>query len=310
MLEKNGTRFGIAIPQTFDVGEPVDLELIDRHLRRTEALGFESTWTQDGALGTMQTLDPLTLLAHASGATEKMALGVSVLVLPWRDPVHLAKAVATIDQLSRGRVQLGVGIGGGPDQYPAFGIEAAGRVTRFEECLGLLKRLWTESEIDFEGRFWQLDGATVEPKPVQKPHVPIWFGARVDAALDRAARLGDAWMGAGSSSSASYKKAIARMREFLALHDRDPSSFRLAKRVYVAVDESKAVAREKLEQWFASYYHAGEMAAKVSIFGTPAEVVDGLGELIDERPDMLMLNPVYDLMEHAERLAEDVIPSI
>ena len=310
MLEKNGTRFGIAIPQTFEIGAPVDLDLIDQHLRRTEALGYESTWTQDGPLGTMQTLDPLTLLAHAAGVTERMGLGVSVLVMPWRDPIHLAKMMATIDQLSRGRAMLGVGIGGQQEAYPAFGITPAGRVSRFEESLELLKLLWTQSDVTFDGRFWQLTGATVEPKPVQNPHIPIWFGAHVDAGLRRAARLGDAWMGAGASSGDAFKVAIAQMREYLSEYNRDADTYILGKRVYVAVDESREVAGRKLEKWFASYYHAPDMAREVSVFGTASEVADGLGELVAQQPDMLMLNPVYDLLEHAERLAEEIIPAI
>ena len=310
MLEKNGTRFGIAIPQTFEVGAPVDLALIDEHLRRTESLGYESTWAQDASLGTMQTLDPLTLLARAASVTQRMRLGVSVLVMPWRDPIHLTKAMATIDHLSGGRAMLGVGIGGQVGAYPAFGITPGRRVDRFEESIELLKRLWTESDVSFDGRFWQLEGVTVEPKPVQKPHVPIWFGAHVDAALRRSARLGDAWMGAGASTSAAFKDAIGKMREYLDEYGRDPSTYRLAKRVYIAIDASKVVAGKKLEQWFASYYHAPEMARKVSVFGTESEVIDGLGELLAEKPDMLMFNPVYDLMDHAERLARDVIPGI
>ena len=310
MLISKGTRFGIAMPQMFHAGTTVDVAMVGEHLRLVESLGYESAWVQDQSTGTMQVLDPLTLLAHAASCTKVVKLGVSVLVMPFRNPINLAKSMATLDHLSGGRMILGVGIGGNQAQYPAFGITSHRRVTRFEESIELLKRLWTESSLSLDGEFWRGEDITVEPKPVQKPRIPIWFGGQAEPALERSARMGDAWMGAGSSSIAQYKWAIAKMREYLAALDRDPAQYTLGKRVYVAIDKDKETAAGKLRHWFAGYYGDAELATKVSIYGNEGAVVDGLGELMEEAPDMLMLNPVYDLLEHPQRLASDIIPKL
>jgi alkanesulfonate monooxygenase SsuD/methylene tetrahydromethanopterin reductase-like flavin-dependent oxidoreductase (luciferase family) len=145
---------------------------------------------------------------------------------------------------------------------------------------------------------------------MQRPHIPVWFGARADAALRRSARLGDGWMGAGGSSIAAFKEAIAKVRAHLDELGRDRAGFPLSKRVYIALDKDRKSAARKLEQWFASYYGTAEFALEVSVYGAESEVTDGLGELMRSRPDMLMLNPVYDLLEHPERLAKDVIPKL
>jgi len=309
MLDHDGTRFGIAVAQMFPRGTPVDLELVREHLRTCEALGYESAWVQDQTVGTMQTLDPLTLLAYAATVTERMRLGVSVLVLPLRNPLNLAKTAATLDRLSGGRLIVGVGVGGGVARYPAFGLSPEGRAARFEESLEILRRLWRDPEVDFEGRFFRLEGVASEPKPVQSP-LPVWFGAHVEPALRRAVRMGDGWMGAGASSSADFKRAIAAVRRYLDESGRDRASFPLSKRVYIAVDADKRAAREKLRAWFDHYYGDAEMAERVSLFGSEQAIADGLGALLDERPHMLMLNPVYDVLEQAERLARDVVPKL
>ena len=152
MLIGSKTRVGIAVPQMFPDGR-IDMDLVSRHLKLVESLGYDSVWTMDGLVATMPTLDPFTLLSYASTVTEKVKLGISVLVMPFQTPVHLAKISASLDQLSGGRLIVGVGIGSGTENYPAFGIDPQYRVTRLEDAVNLLKRLWTESEVSFQGRF-------------------------------------------------------------------------------------------------------------------------------------------------------------
>ena len=152
MLAKGKTRFGIAIPQMFPGGS-IDMSLVSEHLRQAESLGYESVWVQDQVIGSMPTLDPVSLLAYAAAITSKVKLGVSVLVKPFRSPVLLAKNTAILDQMTGGRLILGIGIGGHVDKYPVFGMTPERRVTRFEEGIRLMKRLWTESEVDYSGPF-------------------------------------------------------------------------------------------------------------------------------------------------------------
>ena len=174
----------------------------------------------------------------------------------------------------------------------------------------MVKRLWTESDVDFQGRFWQLNKLTIEPKPLQKPHPPIWFGAHAAAALKRAVRMGDGWMGAGSSSTPAFKEALKTIRGYLDEDGRNPASFPLAKRVYIAVDRDKEGASRKLQEWFAKYYGDAALALKVSIFGPEEECIERLGEIVSEDLDLIMFNPVYDLLDQAARLARDIIPKL
>lgn len=303
------TRVGIAVPQMFPYG-PVDMSLVERHLNLVESLGYDSVWTQDSVLGTMDTLDPFTLLAYASTVTERVGLGISVLVTPFQNPIHLSKISASLDQLSRGRLILGVGIGGHEEKYPAFGFDAQHRVTRFEHTLELVKRLWTEPTVTFKDRFWDLRNVSINPKPLQAPRPPIWFGAHAEPALERAVRVGDGWMGAGSSSTNAFKRAIAHIRTYMAEFGRDPSQFPLGKRVYVAIDDDRERAARRLEEWFDGYYHDAARARKVAVFGSVEEVLDGLGRIMEEDPDMIMFNPVFNLLDHAERLATDIVPRL
>lgn len=309
LLAGKKTKVGIAVPQMFPYG-PVDMEFVAQHLRLVESLGYDGVWTQDSVLGTMDTLDPFTLLAYASTVTESVSLGISVLVTPFQHPIHLAKISASLDQLSRGRLILGVGIGGHEDKYPAFGFNAQHRVTRFEHTLELVKRLWTETSVTFKDRFWDLQNVSINPKPLQSPRSPIWFGAHAEPALERAVRVGDGWMGAGSSSTNAFKRAIGHIRSYMAEVGKDPSTFPLGKRVYVAIDNDRERAARRLEEWFGGYYHDAARARKVSVFGSEEEVIDGLGRIMEEDPDMLMFNPVFDLVDHAERIASDIVPKL
>ena len=139
----------------------------------------------------MPTLGPIETMTYAAACTEQIRLGCVVFVTLLHSPVHLAKSLSTLDQLSRGRIEVGVGTGGRDRMFSAFEVDPASLVARFTEGLRLMKALWTEPRVTFEGRFWQLDGATMEPKPFQKPNPPIWFGANHPAALRRAVRYGD-----------------------------------------------------------------------------------------------------------------------
>ena len=308
MLTRGNTRFGIAIPQMFPDGK-IDMDLVSTHLKHVESLGYESVWVQDQMIGDMTTLEPFTLMTFASTVTTNMKIGVSVLVMPYRAPIHLAKFSASVDQISGGRLMLGIGIGGG-ESYPAFGFNADHRVTRFEEGIDLLKRLWTESEVKFDGKFWQMDKVTVEPKPLQKPHPPLIFGAHAPAALKRAVKLGNGWMGAGSSPIPVFKQSLNDIRGFMDEAGVSQSDFSLSKRVYIAVDRDKEKAKRKLMEWFAQYYGSAELALKTAIWGPEDECIERLGEIYSGNLDLMMFNAVYDLVDQASKLAEDIIPKL
>lgn len=302
-------QFGIAIPQIFS--EPrVDTGALQAFLRRAETLGYHSAWVQEQILGPAVTLEPVTLLSYAAAVTRTLRVGPAVLLTPLRNPVHLAKSLSTLDHLCEGRLTVGVGIGGNTRIYPAFGIAAEHRVARFVEGIRVMRRLWTEERVTFEGKFWKLQDAAMEPKPVQKPHPPLWFGARVPAAIQRAVELGDGFMGAGSSTLAEFTEQVAHLRAALAAAGRDPSRFPVSKRLYLAVEDDKVRGWERMRDWFGRYYRNAAMADRVAFVGDVNECVQRLREIRAAGAGLILLNPVFDEMRHLEVLASRVLPAL
>jgi alkanesulfonate monooxygenase SsuD/methylene tetrahydromethanopterin reductase-like flavin-dependent oxidoreductase (luciferase family) len=227
-----------------------------------------------------------------------------------RNPLQLAKSLASLDQLSQGRLIVGVGIGGPHIPEAAFGVNPERRARRFVEALQVMKALWTQPRATVSGDFWRFEKIAMEPKPVQQPHPPIWFGAREEVALRRAVRHGDGWMGAGSSSSADFVHQYETLRRLLDEAGRDPATFAISKRVYLAVDDDRDRAGRRLREWFAARYRSADMAPRVSIWGSRAECIDKLAELVRAGARHLMLNPVFDELEHLELLACEVMPHL
>src|ERR1700742_4640987 len=168
-------KFAIAIPQFFGDGQ-FDPAAFRQYLARAEELGFDSAWTQEGVLGTGPQISPLEAMTYAAACTERIRLGCVVFVSTLHSPVHLAKSVASLDQLSQGRIDVGVGTGGRGRPFAAFGVDPARYVTRFTEGLALMKALSTHGRATSDGEFWQLRDTAMEPKPAQKPSPPVWLG--------------------------------------------------------------------------------------------------------------------------------------
>lgn len=139
--------------------------------------------------------DPLVAHAFVAAATSRIRLATGVLLLPQRNPVYTAKHVATLDWLSGGRLDLGIGVGWSLQEIAACGVPTEHRGARCDEYVAVMKALWTQPLSRHSGRFYELPECRQYPKPVQEPHPPLWFGGWTDAALDRAARLGDGWYG-------------------------------------------------------------------------------------------------------------------
>ena len=306
---KRRVELGVAIPQTRLDGA-FDVEKLRGFLARAEALGVQSAWVVEQVLGSIRSLEPVALLTYAAACTERLRLGSAVLLTALRSPVHLAKSLATLDHLSGGRLTVGVGLGGNPRIYPAFGLQAARRAARFAEGLRLMKRLWTDERVTFEGEFFKLQNASMEPKPLQKPHPPLWFGGHHPNALRRAVELGDGFIGAGSVSTATFLGEVKLLKSLLEEAGRDPARFPLGKRVYIAVDHDRARAGRRLAEWFGAFYGKPELAAEVSVWGDPGECVDRLSELTAAGVGFLMLNPVFDESEQLEQFASRIAPKL
>jgi|SRR5579875_3659870 len=303
--------FAISIPQFVGDGE-FDPAALRHFLRRADELGYDSAWTQEQVLGSMPTLGALEVMTYAAACTERLRLGCAVFVTPLHIPVQLAKSLSSLDQLSRGRLEIGVGTGGQRRPFEAYGITGEGLVTRFTEGLRLMKALWTQDSVDFDGRFWQLHDQSMQPKPFQKPHPPIWFGAAHPNAVRRAVRHGNGYFGAGSSTTAQFANLVPVVREALDEAGRDPADFRIAKRVYVVVDDSAARARERVSTALGRIYGGFGLPdlTPVAVYGPPEDCIRGARAVIDAGAEMILFTPLADSQEQMERLAADVIPQL
>jgi probable F420-dependent oxidoreductase len=182
-------RIGIGLGTQTLVG---DAERYLPFLDHLEALGFDSLWLSERLTGPAP--DPLVALAVAAGRTRKLKLGTGVLVLPGRNPVVLAKELASLDRLSNGRLLPAVGIGAPvPAEHRAFGVDRTERAALFDESLGLIRRLWTEDRVDHDGPRFHVEGVSLRPKPLQDP-VDVWLGGGSPSELRRVGRLGDGWL--------------------------------------------------------------------------------------------------------------------
>ena len=241
-----------------------------------EDLGYDSLWANDhvviprevrtpypyGATGRhpfaqdVPYLEGLTVLAFVAGWTRRLGLGISVLILPQRNPVLAAKVAASLDVLSKGRLILGVGSGWLAEEFEALDMPFAQRGARTDEFLRVMKALWTEDHPRFQGRFYTLEDVIFYPKPVQKPHMPLWIGGEANGALRRAAALGDSYHPADRGLEPFEKVAerYKRVQELARGYGRDPSSieFTLRTTVNFARDGVPAVVRR-----FQEYRQAG-----------------------------------------------------
>ena len=305
------TPCGIELPQVFFDG-PVDMEHIRKFATRAETLGYDSLWLQERIIGDFIMLEPVTLLSYVAAITTKLRLGTSVILLTLRNPIQLAKAYATLDCMSGGRAVLGIGLGGGHlgSHEEIFGYSPERRVTRFTEAVQIMKLLWTEPKASFHGYFWNFDNVSMEPKPIQKPRLPIWFGGHHENALRRAVKYGDGWMGAGSSSSSAFVRESAMIRRFLDEAKRDPAAFGVAKRVYLAVDNDKTRAERSLREWFARRYKNADLGPKVSIWGSREECTEKIQEIVRAGAQHIVFNPMFDEMEHLDICAKEIMPHL
>ena len=200
-------KVGISIPRL------PDAEGIRRFARRAEELGFESVLTGDHILlpteGTNQYpytadgsfsrpsdepfLETMTTLGYLAACTETIRLGSTVIILPYRNPLVQAKMFASLDVLTNGRMICGVGVGWLEKEFDTLGVSYAERGPLSDEFLQIFKALWTQAEPEFHGKYYHIEGIQFYPKPVQKPHIPIWVGGHSRPALRRAARFGDCW---------------------------------------------------------------------------------------------------------------------
>jgi len=234
-------KIGFAVPVSGSWATPENMMNV---AQRAEQLGYHSLWTfqrllspVDGHWGqTYRSVqDPIVTLAYLAGHTEQIRLGVAVLNLPYVAPVLLAKQLATLDIVSRGRLDAGLGIGWSDEEYTAVGVSKQHRGRRADEFISLLKKLWTQDVVEHEGEFYRVPPSRVEPKPVQRPHPPILLGGTAPAALRRAGRACDGWVSSSRADLTTIGESVAVIKAAAAEAGRDPESLRFVCRGVVQV---------------------------------------------------------------------------
>ncbi|QRP48453.1 LLM class flavin-dependent oxidoreductase [Amycolatopsis sp. FDAARGOS 1241] len=298
-------RYAIAIPQYYSDGS-FDPGAFREYLARAEEAGYHSAWTQEAVFGRRPQLSPMEAMTFAAACTDTLRLGCTVFVSTLHIPAQLAKSTASLDQLSRGRLEMGVGSGGKNRPYAAFGMQPDRYLARFTEGVELLKALWTQETVDHDGDFWQLSGAGITPRPFQKPHPPLWFGGSGPKALRRALDLGTGFFGAGSTPTTAFADQVRFVRS-----ENPRPDFEIAKRVYIAIDADAARARERVNAELTALY--GGLSPDVeaaAIAGTPDDCVRAVREVLDAGAELVLFTPLFDQAEHADLIAREIIPAL
>jgi probable F420-dependent oxidoreductase len=206
-------RLGINIP---NLGKPTSAENIARVAHKAEELGYDTIWTTERLLvpvnpssgyGGMEGIpipeqykiqtDPLDALSFAAAVTKRVGLGTSVLDLPFYNPVMLARRITTVDILSGGRLRVGMGQGWSPEEFKAAGVPMKERGRRADEAIDIMHTIWKDDPVEFQGKYFSIPPATIQPKPVQKPHPPIYLAAFAPSAMKRVATRADGWLPVG-----------------------------------------------------------------------------------------------------------------
>ena len=246
---------------------------------RTEALGFHSVWVGDSVVAKPR-LDALTTLAAVGARTKRIRLGTAVYLAALRNPVLVAHMVGTVDWLSRGRVDLGIGYARPNDpvqekEYRVLGHDPARRIKMSEELVQVMRMLWRESEVSFAGSFSQFERITVEPKPIQPGGVPIWLASNnIEPGLKRVARMGDGWLNNITDPNV-YKECLAKIRAYAAEAGRDPE--KIEPGLYFTLAAGSREAIEEGQKFLSQYYNRPYEAvakAMVCVLGDWGEVLD------------------------------------
>jgi probable F420-dependent oxidoreductase len=223
--------------------------------RRAEQLGYHSLWTFQRLLAPVDhswgeqyrsVQDPIVSLAYAAAHTSTIRLGVAVINIPFLSPAMLAKQVTTLDILSHGRLDLGLGNGWSDEEYTAVGMSKRGRGRRAEEFIRVLHRLWSDEVVAHDGEFYRVPPTRMEPKPVQRPHPPILLGAAAEPALRRAGRLCEGWVSSSRADLTAIGDSVATVQAAAKDAGRDPAALRFVCRGVVRVRPAGSADRKPL----------------------------------------------------------------
>lgn len=259
----------------------------------------------------------LPVLAVAAGATESIRLLSSIVLAPFYHPLMLARLTASLDAASNGRLTLGIGIGGEyPAEFEASGLRVNQRGRRTDECLEVLRQLWTGERVSYSGRHFQLDGAMINPPAVQSPHPPVWVSGRRDAAMRRAARFGEGWV-PYFYDPARYRESVEKIHGFADEASRPLENFQWGFFPYISLYPSEQEAAEvAARQLGGQYLYGGEfinIVRRYCLLGTPEQCAERLSEYIEAGARHVVFSITClpeDRERHLEEIASNLIPLV
>ncbi|HLW71347.1 MAG TPA: LLM class flavin-dependent oxidoreductase [Candidatus Binataceae bacterium] len=283
----SGIKIGIGFGQwQYGLPEP---ELLCRYAETAEAVGLDSIWLSDHIVTRNPTLDIACMFAMIAARTKRMKMGPSVLTLPARNPVHVAKTYATLDYLSNGRMVMAVGSGSDLRDLAASGVPVEERGKRLDEGIAILRRLWTESHVTHRGAFYQFDDVTLEPKP-RKGALDIWIGGKSDAILKRVARLGDGWFPA-LTTPAEFKHDMAKLIAFGEERGRKVNPREAGVLLLTHVCEDRDAGWQTVAPFLRNLPMRQEDLAERCLIGPASEIIEKLGAFVEAGCTKFVLRP-------------------
>ena len=310
------TDFGLAIRNFVGPGEVPDVDAIYTYAARAEALGFESLWAWDhillGVEPSFPILDSITTLGAVAARTSRIRLGTGVLVLPLRNPVVAAKALGSLDVISKGRLVLGVAAGWYAREFDAVGVPFKQRGRLFERNLDILMKLWTEDRVTLKTDEFNLREAVMVPRTAQRPRPPILVGGYVDAVLRRAGTVGDGWL-TYFYTPESFTRSWAKVQAFAREAGRDPTALTATNQLAIYVGRSREQTAADMRHWLSTEWDVAawsESTIEHAIHGSPAECVAQLRAHVATGVHRIILIPYRYQPEQVERIAKEVLPEL
>lgn len=274
--------------------------------RKTEEVGLHSLWVNDRLV--YDNFEPLAALAAAAATTTAIKLGTSVLLLPYRRPVLLAKTLATIDLVSRGRLTLGVGVGNRNADYNALGVPFEHRGSRALESIQLMRRLWQEDNVTFTGKFFQVREVSLGPKPFNKRQIPIWMGGNVDAVLKRIGRFADGYI-CSTSAMPNFPALWQKIVKYAEAAGRDPGTIERAGLNFLVIDDDVDRAVAACAAFFERDY--GKVPAKIGtqmIVGPAPVCAERIAKAFEQDIHTLILGLIVPDLKQIDLLATKILP--
>ena len=285
-----------------------------RDVVRIEELGYDSAWTSEHVFFYFPTFDALTQLAAMAALTTRIRLGTAVLLLPLRPAALAAKEITSVEVISGGRLTLGIGVGGEfPKEFAAVGSPVKERGARTDEAIEVLRTLWTQDNVTFDGRFTQLDGVTLMPKPLQPGGPPLWIAGRSQAAIRRAGRLGDGYM-PYLFSPERYREGLAEVRRAAEEASRDPAAIEPSLYQFICLadsyEEGKRLASADLSRRYNQPFE--KIVDRYVVMGTADDCARRLSDFAEAGARHFLLVPIVDtitdFMPQVERYAAEILP--